>query len=75
MYAQSGKAESSEDLVGVEPSLRLGGGHPVLIGPLTRSFLGAKNLGNGPVAACAVHVGILDQDPIAFLVPLPRIDD
>ena len=47
----------------------------MLIGPLKPSFLGAKNLGNGPVAACAVHVGILDQDPIDFLVPLPRIDD
>ncbi len=65
----------SGDLLGVEPSLPLGDCHPVLIGPLARSFLGAKNLGGGPVAARAVHLGILDQNPITFRVPLPRVDD
>jgi hypothetical protein len=57
------------DLLGIEPSLPLGDCHSVLIGPLARSFLGAKDLCGGPVAARAVHLGILDriQSPSGFL--------
>ena len=62
-------------LLGAEPSLPLGDRHPLLIGPLARTFLGSKDLGGGPVAAGAIHLGVLNQDPIAFWASLASVDD